>query len=570
MRLIWNNREDLKVSFPDIDKRDVKEYWKWWINGGSKEYNISSKLPLKIDNLDIPKIIKILVDMFLSRREDLQEIFKEPLNKDKDIFLYWWLINHKEVDIFEDDVIKYFIERYHVLELDKDNNCKITPLMRLIWNNREDLKVSFPDIDKRDVKEYWKWWINGGSKEYNISINKTLIKENKISTGIDIVPNKKEFNKNNINIALIGHGTGIFGLGEDARLISSSLETVGINVDMYVANENMNIGHIKNLKMKKLNDYQDIYDFNIFCLPAFDMLGLIFEYDLKIFTSCINIGIWQWELSQFPTEANFAFELVHSILAISDFSAESISKNTTKTVKSIYLPVIKENFEKKNYEYFNLPTDKFLYFFSFDGGSFINRKNPLSIIESFQRSFKNENDVGLVIKIMNPPSNSDLWNECLRRIHNDDRIYMINKTLNRKEFLALLSLIDVVISLHRAEGFGRLMAEAFLYDKPSIASNYSGNLQYMNHNNSYLVEGKLLPLYKNDYLFGDGKVWFEPNINEAAKLMYHCYINRMNNYEKVELGKLYIEKYHSLLNTGHQIKDEILEIIKLNIGKNND
>jgi hypothetical protein len=564
MELIWNNRPDLQELYPNIMTKNNIQYWNWWLDVGAKEYNISNKISLK-NEVTEENIIKLLVNYYLSRRIDLQDIFRSPFTEDKDLLLFRWL-NSREEDIFEDKVLIDFINKYHYDELNKKESKFLTSLMKLIWNNRSDLQEVFPDVLNGDIDLYWNWWIESGINEYKFFLN-NAIHDEKIEESFKKEIRSPKLLKNKIKVALIGHGTGIFGLGEDARLITASLQSVGIEVDMYIANENINIGHLRNLNMKTLSEYEENYDFNIFCLPAFDMLGLIFDYGLEIFTSCINIGIWQWELSSFPKEANFSFELVHSIMSISHFSAKSIQKNTDKRVKSLFLPVIKESFIKKERSFFNLPKNDFLYYFSFDGGSFINRKNPLSIIEAFQRSFKTKSNVGLVIKVMNAPKNSDLWNECLRRINSDKRIFIIDTTLERSDFLALLDNIDVVVSLHRAEGFGRLMAEAFLYNKTSISSAYSGNLEYMTDENTYLVEGNTIPLFPNDYLFSANKEWFQPDINHAAYLMNYAYENREENNKKAAIGKNYIENIHCLLNTGNQIKEELQNI--LNIIKGN-
>ena len=51
----------------------------------------------------------------------------------------------------------------------------------------------------------------------------------------------------------------------------------------------------------------------------------------------------------------------------------------------------------------------------------------------------------------------------------------------------LIARSDCYVSLHRAEGFGYTMAEAMLAGKPVIATGYSGNLEFMNDDNSFLV-----------------------------------------------------------------------------------
>lgn len=58
--------------------------------------------------------------------------------------------------------------------------------------------------------------------------------------------------------------------------------------------------------------------------------------------------------------------------------------------------------------------------------------------------------------------------------------------LSQIENDTLIPLSDCYTSLHRSEGFGLRMAEAMALGKPTIATAYSGNLDFMTAENSYL------------------------------------------------------------------------------------
>ena len=58
------------------------------------------------------------------------------------------------------------------------------------------------------------------------------------------------------------------------------------------------------------------------------------------------------------------------------------------------------------------------------------------------------------------------------------------------------------------------------FGKPVIATNYSGNLEFMNAENSFLVDFKLVSLSIERYYYGRNQVWAEPNISHAASLMH--------------------------------------------------
>jgi glycosyltransferase involved in cell wall biosynthesis len=83
----------------------------------------------------------------------------------------------------------------------------------------------------------------------------------------------------------------------------------------------------------------------------------------------------------------------------------------------------------------------------------------------------------------------------------------------------MIASADCYLSLHRAEGFGYTMAEAMFYGVPVIASGYSGNLEYMNPNNSYLVPCKEAFVKTPDGPFQRGSVWGDPNLDAAAAML---------------------------------------------------
>ena len=62
----------------------------------------------------------------------------------------------------------------------------------------------------------------------------------------------------------------------------------------------------------------------------------------------------------------------------------------------------------------------------------------------------------------------------------DGRITVIDRSLSREDMLSLMSAIDCYVSLHRSEGFGLGMAEAMALEKPVIATDYSGNCEFVN------------------------------------------------------------------------------------------
>ncbi len=57
----------------------------------------------------------------------------------------------------------------------------------------------------------------------------------------------------------------------------------------------------------------------------------------------------------------------------------------------------------------------------------------------------------------------------------------------RADFLALLATADSYVSLHRSEGFGMGMAEAMSSGKVVIATDFSGNTEFLDKETGYVV-----------------------------------------------------------------------------------
>jgi hypothetical protein len=86
-----------------------------------------------------------------------------------------------------------------------------------------------------------------------------------------------------------------------------------------------------------------------------------------------------------------------------------------------------------------------------------------------------------------------------------------------------LATCDCFVSLHRAEGLGLPMLEAITFARPVIATAYSGNMQFMDGESSYLVPYELVPIPEGEWGFSAGATWAEPDVAAAASHLRRVY-----------------------------------------------
>jgi glycosyltransferase involved in cell wall biosynthesis len=274
-----------------------------------------------------------------------------------------------------------------------------------------------------------------------------------------------------------------------------------------------------------------------------------------------RIGCWFWELSKFPSEWMDALECIDELWAPTKFIQHTLSEVTKKPV--MYMPVAVEFDEEANYQRkdYDLPDQKFLYLFSYDLHSFSSRKNPQAALNAFLEEFNASGEnVGLVIKTIYGEQYPIEYQNLLKLAQNDNRIYVINKTLSRSQMYGLIKVCDCYISLHRAEGFGLGMAEAMHLGKPVIATAYSGNLDFMNKDNGCLVDYELIAVKDGEYPHASGQVWADPNIRTARSFMRRIFEDEKYRMQIAQAGQSTIIKYHSFERVGAMMVKRIQEI----------
>jgi glycosyltransferase involved in cell wall biosynthesis len=163
---------------------------------------------------------------------------------------------------------------------------------------------------------------------------------------------------------------------------------------------------------------------------------------------------------------------------------------------------------------------KTIIFFMYDVRSAHSRKNPEAVIKAFRMAAENRPDCILLMKI----NNTESWPESESRLRKlaegCNTIHFMHKKLSSEDMQNLMARVDIIISLHRSEGFGLLMAEGMAAGKPVIATGWSANMDFMTVESSILIDYTLIPVVDDQRGYdGYNAVWAEPNVHQAAEAL---------------------------------------------------
>lgn len=223
------------------------------------------------------------------------------------------------------------------------------------------------------------------------------------------------------------------------------------------------------------------------------------------------VGAWVWEHPVVPESWKQAEKLVSEIWAPSVFVAEAFRRRFDRPVKIVphYTPVLAPPSR----------ADGPLRVLTLaDARSSLERKNPLAAIRMFRAAFGPETRAELVIKCRNLDQYPDYASEVATAVGNDSRIVLKTETLSDADQARLVQSCDVLLSPHRAEGFGVPLAEAMALGKYVIATGWSGNLEFMDRGNSVLLPYTLVPVIDRTGVYPQvpGAVWAEPNFDAGV------------------------------------------------------
>lgn len=481
------------------------------------------------------------------------------------------------------------------------NREKLVPIMlESVWNKRPDVQKAYPNINSQD---YINWFVSACEREYKLpasyindyinSISEkqyekvvqslaepsrffkfVLFSKKHLPQGLYnlckkvywILKKKRENdliyeNEYKDGIEVIGYIRSEHGVGEAMRHLVKTVDRTGFPWSIYdfeVGNLSRQQDHTWDYKIVESFDYKIlILNINADQIPVVKA-----HLPENVWNECYKIGVWFWELPEFPDEWISSFEMLDEVWAPTHFIESALLPKAKCPVYYMPLEMTLDLPDNPDRGVLGLPENTFLFLNMYDTLSIASRKNPEAAITAFKKAFEPDDlSVGLVIKINNSSyaQEKDMLEQLQGAYKN---IYFITQTLSRKEVNNLIMSCDVAVSLHRSEGLGLLCQEAMYIGKPVIATGWSGNTDFMNSDNSCLVNYNLVEIGQDIGPYKAAQKWAEADVQQATEYMRKLKSDKSFYTRIAGNAKRYIAEYYSTEYCAEKFQERLSMIRK--------
>lgn len=373
--------------------------------------------------------------------------------------------------------------------------------------------------------------------------------------------------RRDLRVRVVGHPTALIGMGEVVRSVWRCLDEVGVDariVDVY--------GPQGTPDRELMAQYDAVTDrhlgdgVNIYCINGDEVEDVLRALPNPMAEGSKNIIYPFWELERYPAEWAKQLSRFDEVWAASAFIHDAIAKVVDLPV--VHLPIACEVGRRalRSRRHFGIRESAYAFLFAFDFLSFLDRKNPFSVMEAFRALMAERpyDDVVLVIKTNNAHRRPDMKERFDAAVASmGDRVKVIDGTLTDLEMKSLIWLTDCFISLHRSEGFGLGMAEAMSLGKPVIATAYSGNMDFCTAETVHLIPYRLIALRQGDYPHWENQRWADPDVEAATRAMRDLVDDPAKGREMGARARRHLLVNFSRLATGLRYEKRLDELSRI-------
>lgn len=199
------------------------------------------------------------------------------------------------------------------------------------------------------------------------------------------------------------------------------------------------------------------------------------------------------------------------------------------------------------------------------------RKDIAMLVKTFLETFKNKkNKPALILKTSLAGFSEPEYQEILKKIQDIrnfvratdptaelPNVHILHGALSDSEMNDLYNhpKVKAMVSFTHGEGFGRPLLEFTVTGKPVIASNWSGQTDFLHNQYSVLLPGVLEDVHIsaiNDWII-QGSKWFRVNYDTASKLLlnvyekYDTYLAMSSKHRDYTIGNFSLQRMGEIL-----------------------
>ncbi|MQA11883.1 MAG: FkbM family methyltransferase [Pseudonocardiaceae bacterium] len=376
----------------------------------------------------------------------------------------------------------------------------ISRLALAIWGSRADLRAAFPDPAGADAAGFRRWCRESGPHE--VALPRWACPDE---------PAELSEPDGEFGVNIVGYLTAELGLGEMGRTVHDAIADAGVPLTSIVEDRALN-------NRTGLDSPHTVgtprFSISLLCVNA-DQTTVVLDNHPEAGRNRYRIGLWAWELEDFPQWLHPAFDAVDEVWTVSEFCRDAIARHSPVPVRTIPVPVRDPGRTAAR----RRAGEPIQFLFAFDFNSVGERKNPWGLVEAFRRAFADRDDARLVLKSINSELNPHAAERLRLMIDGDPRIELIDRYVDVAELRRLYAESHCYVSLHRSEGFGLTVAEAMARGMPVIATDYSGTAEFLDERTAWPVPYRMVEVGHGCYPYQADAIWAEPDLDTAARAM---------------------------------------------------
>jgi glycosyltransferase involved in cell wall biosynthesis len=358
-----------------------------------------------------------------------------------------------------------------------------------------------------------------------------------------------------IRVTYYGHVFDASGYGQAARAYVHALDSAGVSLSIVDLTNNGRAVH-DDVVASLLGRRQDP-DFHLFH-------GIPPQWARLAFRLPNTIGMTVWETDTMPTQWRNILSHVIEVWLPSEFNVETFRRSLRTPIFRLPHPVFARPLNGDLVDPSAVgraaPSD-FVFYSIFE---WQDRKGPAEMLRAFFRAFPEDRDALLVLKTNPGAAGIGAAAEAQTRKETGSaaRVSLCAEAWTEGQIEALHRRGDCYVSLHRGEGWGYPLFEAVSRGKPTIATGFSGPLDYLTPSAARLVPFTLAPVQQRYVYYAPQMRWAEPDVDHAATLMREVHSDRADAGQKAAELAPSIRDAFALERVGAMAKERLLALLK--------